>query len=161
MSYSKNPISIKEALPKAQNLCAGKEKCASDIRKKLFEWKLPDTDHNVVIDLLIKDKFIDEQRYALYFTKDKLNYNKWGKIKIGYTLKQKNIPDEYIKNALNEIPETEYENLLESELNKKLKTIKNKDEYTIKSKLIRFATSRGFETGKVFAIVTEIIKNKF
>lgn len=161
MSYSKKLISIKEALSKSQQLCSVKEKCASDIRKKLFDWKLPDTEHNAVIELLIKDKFINEQRYAQYFTKDKLNYNKWGKIKIEYALKQKNIPNEYIRNAFAEISETEYEKLLESELNKKLKTIKNNDEYTIKSKLIRFATSRGFETGKVFAIVTEIIKNEF
>ncbi len=143
---------------KAQNLCARQEKCVFDIRKKLYDWKLPIKNHDTVIDLLIKDQFINEQRYTLFFAKDKFHFNKWGKIKIEYTLKQKNIPYEYIKYALDEIPEMEYDKLLESELIKKLKTIKDKDEYTIKSKLVRFATSKGFENGKVFDVVSTIIK---
>ncbi|MCK5170313.1 MAG: RecX family transcriptional regulator, partial [Bacteroidales bacterium] len=84
MSNSKNPISIKEATLKAQSLCAGQEKCVFDIRKKLYDWKLPTKDHDAVIDLLINDQFIDEQRYALFYAKDKFNFNKWGKIKIEY-----------------------------------------------------------------------------
>ena len=88
---SKKPIPTKVALTKAQNLCATQEKCISDIRKKLFDWKLPSTEHDSVINTLLEDKFIDEQRYALFYTKDKFNYNKWGKIKIEYALKQKNI----------------------------------------------------------------------
>ncbi len=158
MSDAKNPISIKEAILKAQNLCAGQEKCVFDIRKKLFDWKLPANNHDKVVDLLLKDKYIVEQRYANFYTKEKFNFNKWGKIKIEYTLKQKNIPYEYIKNALDEIPEMEYDKLLENELIKKLKTLKDKDEYTIKSKLVRFASSRGFENGKIFAMVSTIIE---
>jgi regulatory protein len=155
---SKKPISSKVALTKAQNLCATQEKCISDIRKKLFDWKLPSTEHDTVINALLEDKFIDEQRYALYYAKDKFNYNKWGKIKIEYTLKQKNISSQNIKKALEKIPESEYNKLLETELIKKIKTINESDEYTVKSKLIRFATSRGFENGKVFDIVSSIIK---
>lgn len=151
-------ISIKVALTKAQNLCAKQEKCISDIRKKLFDWKLPSKDHDAVIDSLLEDKFIDEQRYAVFYVKDKFNYNKWGKIKIEYTLKQKNISSQNIKRALDKIPEPEYDKLLETELIKKIKTLKDSDEYTIKSKLVRFAISRGFENGKVFDIVSSIIE---
>ncbi|NOQ24785.1 MAG: RecX family transcriptional regulator [Bacteroidales bacterium] len=151
-------ITIKVALTKAQNLCATQEKCISDISKKLFDWKLPSKDHDTVINLLLEDKFIDEQRYAVFYAKDKFKYNKWGKIKIEYTLKQKNISSENIKSALDKILETEYDKLLESELIKKFKTIKDSDEYTIKSKLVRFAISRGFENGKVFDIVSSIIE---
>lgn len=155
---SKKPISIKEALLRAQNLCAEKEKCESDIRQKLYEWKLPPENHDSIIKSLVKDKFIDEQRYAIFFAKDKFNYNKWGKIKIEYALKHKNIPSDFITVALNGISETDYDKLLENELIKKLKTIKDTDEYTIKSKLVRFATSRGFENGKVFDMISTIIE---
>ncbi len=146
------------ALTKAQNLCARQEKCISDIREKLFDWKLPSTDHDTVINALLENKFIDEQRYALFYAKDKFTYNKWGKIKIEFALKQKSISSPNIKIALEKIPEIEYDKLLETELIKKIKTIKDSDEYTIKSKLVRFATSRGFESGKVFDIVSTIIK---
>ena len=159
MSTAKT-ITIEVALLKAQNLCANQEKCISEIRKKLFDWKLPIDDHDSVIKVLLEDNFIDEQRFALCFTKDKFNYNKWGKIKIEYALKQKNISSQNIEDALNQIPESEYNELLESELFKKVKSIKDCDEYTIKSKLVRFATSRGFENGKVFDIVSSIIEKR-
>lgn len=158
MSKKKN-VTIEEALIKAQNMCAVQEKCKSEIRKKLFGWKLPQKDHGQIIDQLEKDKFIDENRYAHYFAKDKLRYNKWGKIKIAYTLKQKDIPEDYIQTALDDIEESDYDEILKNELLKKIRSIKDKDEYTIKSKLIRFASSRGFESGKVFDMVSKIMKN--
>lgn len=153
----KRNITAQEALAKAQNLCAAQEKCVSDIRKKLYDWKLPLKDHEGVIKKLLEEQFIDENRYALFFAKDKFRYNKWGKIKIEFALKQKNISRELITNSLDEIPDSEYEDMLKKELLKKLKTIKDTDEYTIKSKLLRFAASRGFENGKVFDMVSSII----
>jgi regulatory protein len=160
VSKPKKIISVKEATSKAQHLCAEKEKCVYDIRLKLYDWKLPEADHDAVIKQLLEDKFIDEGRYALYYTKDKIIHNKWGRIKIAFALKQKKIKDEFIKNAFDNFSEIEYENILKNELHKKMKTIKDKDEYTIKSKLLRFAASRGFENGKVFDILSEIIKTK-
>lgn len=160
MSQSKQKISKKEALVKAQNLCARQEKCIFDIRKKLFDWKLNLEDFDDIINDLLKDKYIDEQRYAISFTREKFKFNKWGKIKIEYSLNQKSIPHIYIKKALEEIKETDYNILLENELLKKLKTIKNTDIYTIKSKLTRYALSKGFENGKVFDIITTILNEK-
>ena len=160
---SKKTISVKEALIKAQSLCAEREKCKSDIRNKLYDWKLPEKDHYNIIESLVNDKFIDEQRFAISFVKDKFRYNKWGKIKIEYALQQKSISGDIIKKALQEISEKDYDELLENELKKKFKSLKDKDEYTIKSKLVRFASSRGFENGKVFDMVSAIIemqKNK-
>lgn len=160
---AKKTITTKEALIKAENICAAREKCEADIRKKLFNWKLPTAYHDQVIEKLTDEKFIDEDRFAKYFVSDKFRYNKWGKIKIEFALKQKNISNQCIQEALNIIPESEYDQLLEKELIKKLKTLKDTDEYTIKSKLIRFAASRGFENGKIFDMISEIIemhKNK-
>jgi regulatory protein len=155
----KRTITVKEALVKAQNMCASQEKCKSEIRKKLFDWKLPQKDHDQIIDQLVKDQFIDEIRYAKFFAKDKITYNKWGKIKITYTLKQKDIPEDYIQCALHEIEESDYDEILKNELLKKLKSIQDTDEFTIKSKLMRFAASRGFESGKIFDMVSEILEN--
>lgn len=157
MTKSVKNISKKDALVKAQNLCAQQEKCEFDIRKKLYDWKSKPEDFDDIINDLLNDKFIDEQRYAISFAKEKFRFNKWGKLKIEYSLNQKNIPHNYIKNALAEINETDYDILLENELLKKLKTIKDTDEYTIKSKLTRYVLSKGFENGKVFDKVTSIL----
>lgn len=154
-------ISKKDALIKAQYLCAHQEKCEWDIRKKLYDWKSNPVEHDTIISELIKDKYIDESRYAITFAKEKLRFNKWGKIKIEYALKQKNIPANLINTALNEIDEDNYDLILENELIKKFKTLKDTDEYALKSKLSRFALSKGFENGKVFDIISKILeKNK-
>src|SRR6056297_1998380 len=151
-------ISIKQALEKAENLCAKKEKCIEDIKQKFYRWGINTSDSETLIASLVNDKFIDEARYATAFTKEKFRFNKWGKIKIEYALKQKNIPEDYIHKALNQIPLSEYNKVLEKELLKKRKSIKDTDQYTIKSKLIRFAVSKGFENGKVFDMVNSMIK---
>ena len=99
MPIAKKNITLKDALSKAQALCAKQEKCEFDIRKKLYDWKLDVKEHDKVINELKKDKYIDDQRYAIFFAKDKFNFGKWGKIKIEFALKQKNIPVGYIQNA--------------------------------------------------------------
>jgi regulatory protein len=161
MARAKRIISKKEALVKAQNLCGHQEKCESDIRKKLFDWSANSEDFNSIILSLKEDQFIDEQRYASIYAKEKFKFSKWGKIKIAYSLKQKNISSNFIQNALGEILENEYDDVLENELIKKMKSIKETDEYTMKTKLVRYALSKGYENGKVFDKVSLILlKNK-
>jgi regulatory protein len=143
--YLKKQISAKKALVKAQNLCASQEKCKSDIRKKLYDWNIKPDDIENIIDQLTESKFIDETRYAEYFVRDKFRFNKWGRIKIEFALKQKQIPQEIIRKALSEINETEYCESLKNELIKKHKSIKDTEPYKIKEKLLRFAQSRGYE----------------
>ncbi|MEE4196558.1 MAG: regulatory protein RecX [Bacteroidales bacterium] len=150
--------SVHKALDKAQYLCAQKEKCVEDIKQKLFQWGVNKNDFDSIIERLIEEKFIDEERYAKAYVKEKFTFNKWGKIKIEYALKQKKIPDQYIQYALDDIPENEYTQTLEKELIKKRKSIQDTNEHTIKSKLIRFAVSKGFENGKVFDMVNSMIK---
>lgn len=141
---SKN-ISPAEALHKAAALCSGKECCIYDIREKLTRWNISDKDKNSIINRLIAEKFIDEARYCTAFVKDKFRFSGWGRIKISYNLKMKGLDTYNILTALQEIPENEYKDMLLSLLISKNKTIKSDDEYDRKSKLFRFAASRGFE----------------
>ncbi|MCG8411506.1 MAG: RecX family transcriptional regulator [Bacteroidales bacterium] len=147
-----------EALLKAQNICAQQEKCESDIRKKLLDWKIDPLHVDEVIENLKETSFISDERYALFFAKEKFNFNKWGKIKIEYSLKNKQINSALIQKALEKIPEEDYELTLQNQLQKKLKGIKDTDVYVIKSKLARYALSKGFESGKVFDMISEILE---
>ena len=146
-------ISEEKALKKAEFICSKQEKCKYDIKKKLVDWEIKPDSINRIINNLEKDKFIDEKRYSSFFVRDKFRFNKWGKIKILFILRQKNIPDKYIFSALNEIDEKEYFKTLEKEIIKKQKLIKYKNNYELKSKLLRFAESRGFEKNLIFKII--------
>ncbi|RLD64284.1 MAG: RecX family transcriptional regulator [Bacteroidetes bacterium] len=146
-------ISEEKALKKVELICSKQEKCKYDIKKKLTNWELKPDSIDRIISKLEKDNFIDEKRYSSFFVRDKFRFNKWGKIKILFTLRQKNIPDKYIFVALNKIDDKEYIKTLEKEIKKKQKLIKYETKYELKSKLLRFAESRGFEKDLIFKII--------
>ncbi|MFO7939432.1 MAG: regulatory protein RecX [Bacteroidales bacterium] len=158
MRKNRRPITIHEALNKAMKVCSKEEKCTFDIRQKLGQWQLPQQNHDQIIDQLIDEKFISDERYVRYFVRDKFKFNKWGKVKISYMLKQKQLPDSLIRQALNEeIPEDLYNQTLKKLVEAKNAQIKESDTQKLKAKLVRFASSRGFESGKVFDVVNKIV----
>ncbi len=138
-------ISYQKALNKAMYLCSKTEKCKSDILKKLYDWKANPDEYEKIIKQLVEQKFIDEKRFVRYYVRDKFEFNKWGKIKIRSMLYQKKIPEKLIKTTLSEISEQKYIETLEYLIEQKRKSIKDKDKYKIKTKLIRFAASKGYE----------------
>lgn len=140
-------------LAKAQRLCSKSEKCEYDIRKKLQQWNAYESEMKKVIDALKAYNFINHQRYAKSFANDKLKFNHWGRKKIEYALRSKNIEAEYIEEAINEISEEEYNRILLEELNKKHNSLKNKTKSEVKNKISNYLLQKGFESGKVFDFV--------
>jgi len=148
-------LTPKEALIKTRQICSKQEKCISEISTKLKDWQITEEEQNKIIENLLFEKFIDENRYATIYTREKFKFNKWGKIKIRYSLKQLNISTNIIEEALETIDPEEYINLINSELIKKRKTINTKNKYQIRNKMFNFALGRGFESD---LIKTEIDK---
>lgn len=151
-------ISKEKALAKAQGICAKMEKSKGEIRQKLFEWKVEKQFHNEILSQLEKDKFIDENRFVHFFVRDKFKLNKWGKIKIEFALRSKEISSELIHEALESIDIEYYKETCKDLLKKKLKSLTNDEPEKQREKLIRFGHSRGFEAHIVFAFVDELLK---
>jgi len=150
----KRQLTYEQALFKAAALCTQTEKCESDVRTKLVAWEMSESDINKIIRYLKEEKFLDDARYCSFFVKDKLRFNKWGKIKIGYALRAKKIDEDLIVGSLGQIDDEESFLTLLSILKTKSKNLKYKDEYDRKGKLIRFALSRGFE----MSLITQALK---
>jgi regulatory protein len=148
----------KEALSKVRSICARQEQCRKDILLKLSKWDISESDSEQILDSLEQEGFIDHLRYSKSFTVDKFKFDRWGRIKIRWMLKQKGISEDAIEIALSQIGEDEYENLLRSELQKKIKTLKSKSEVEKKAKLIQFATQRGFEYEIIYKVVKKLSK---
>lgn len=153
MEYSKPQLNYKEALSKAAEICGRSEKCTYDIELKCREWQLSKEDTNRITEYLTKEKYLDDQRYAISFVHDKFRFNKWGKIKLAYALRQKQVEEKYIREALTHIPEDAYRTVLHDLLSAKAKTLKDGDAYTRRSKLMAFALSRGFESESAMKII--------
>lgn len=152
-------LSPEKAFERAQFLCARQERCSDDIRKKLLQWKVSPANIDKIIQKLKADGFINDERFALMFARDKSKFNKWGPVKIAYALKLKHFSEDVIKSALSEIEFVNDQSHLVEILSKKAKNIKAKSPYDLKVKLIRFAVSRGFDYGQVNKAVVTLIKD--
>jgi regulatory protein len=147
--------SFDELLHKAASYCSISEHCISELELKLKAWGIENEVSDKIIERLKEEDFINEKRFSIAFVKDKFRFNKWGKIKISYALKQKGLENSLITNALNTIDEGEYQEMLAVLLKAKLKTIKWEYEYEKMGKLFNFAQSRGFES----AIIDKVVRN--
>jgi len=141
---------------KATTICSRGETCTFDILTKLKAWELHDEDALAVIDLLKKEKYLDDERFARAYVKDKFRFNHWGRTKIAYMLHSKNISREIQEAAFEEIDEDTYLDQLKKLISEKEKTIRSKDKMDKRNKLMRFAMGRGFESGKIFAAFKEL-----
>ena len=156
MESGRPQLTYKEALSKATEICSRSEKCSFDIVLKCREWQLSREETAEVIEYLLKEKFLDQLRYATSFVNDKFRFNKWGKIKLAYALRQKQVEEETIKEALTGIPEEAYLNVLRELISAKAKTVKDPNTWSRRSKLLAFAQSHGFEMDLALAIIEEI-----
>ena len=138
-------LSEPEMLHRAAAYCSAAERCIQDVEKKIKAAGLTGEESDRIIARLLKERFIDESRFARYFVNDKLRFNKWGRIKISYELQRKGIPADIRAEALAGIDEQEYQDILSSLLKSKKKTTRGKDERDVYTKLLRFAAGRGFE----------------
>lgn len=140
-------------LNKAATYASKCEHCESEVREKLVSWGATEEEQEAIIEYLVEERYIDNQRYAKSYAKDKFRFNHWGKYKISMMLRSKNIGNEEIEVALGEIDEEEYVERLEQMLRDKLRSIKYSSEYEKKGKLFKFAQSRGFESSAISKVI--------
>lgn len=147
------PISPSEALNKAAAYCTLCERCVSEVSAKLTAWGVPYAEQQKIIARLTNEKFIDEARYCRAFVNDKLRFNRWGRIKIIAALRDKRLPQEYISEAIENIDDENYIEILKEVIAIKRKELKGKDDFSTRQKLIRHAASRGFEPAIIMRFI--------
>jgi len=140
----KKEMNEQEAYLQLAALCAQAEHCEQEMRDKMKRWELDEMVQNHVINRLTEERYIDNERYARAFVKDKIRYNKWGRRKVQQALWMKRIDTDIQQRVLDEIDEKEYLDVLRPLLKQKRKSIKAENDYELNQKLVRFALSRGF-----------------
>ena len=149
----KKEITEQEAFLQLAALCAQAEHCQQEMRDKMRRWELDETVQIRVLDRLVKERYIDDGRYARAYVKDKIRYNKWGRRKVQQALWQKRIDADIQQQVLDEIDENEYLDVLRPLLKQKRKSVKAASDYELNQKLVRFALSRGFD----FSIIRQCL----
>ena len=143
-------------LNKAATYASRCEHCESEVREKLLAWGGSNEETEEIIAYLVEERYIDNQRYANSYTRDKFRFNHWGKYKISMMLRSKDIGNDIIEEAMNQIEEEEYLEKLQQILKDKLRSLKYSSEYEKKGKLFKFAQSRGFESGAISKVIDSI-----
>lgn len=141
------------ALQRLETLCVAAERCRHELSEKLRRWGFMGDDADKILDSLEKRRFFDDSRFASAYTRDKLLYNRWGRLKIIMGLREKRIDRSTIDEALDEIDDEEYERVATEYLTAKAHTIKEGFTYDGRTKLYRQGIHRGFEASLVARIV--------
>lgn len=149
-----------EALVKLTVACAKREYCLADMTEKMRRWGLDDEAQEHIKNYLIAHQYIDEERYVRAFVNDKITYNKWGRKKVAYALKQKGIEERVFTPFLEDYNATTYNEQLKHFIKAKQRTLKESDPYKAKSKLIRFALTKGYAIDEVLDVLQAITKEE-
>jgi regulatory protein len=154
----KEQLTKEQALPKVRQYCAYQERCHSEVKEKLYSFGLYKKDVELLLSNLIEDNYLNEERFAMIFAGGRFRIKHWGKIKIRYELKQKQVSDYCIKKALQEINSTEYLKTLYKLAESKLKLLKpEKNVFTKKKKLHDYLVQKGFESPLIQNVMKDLL----
>lgn len=147
-----------QALQLLMNRCAKSETCTADARKALYRWQIPAETHQNIINQLTSLKFIDDSRYATAYVREKASLSRWGEYKIRAGLRNKQIDEETINAALSQLEEHDMTGKLKEQLRRKMRTIKAKNTYDLKNKLLRYGVGLGFDFSDVNDLIDQITR---
>ena len=149
------PLTPDQVLDKMAKYCAYQERCVKDVRDKLKTFDIPEEEKSKILDYLLDNRFVNDERFAKSFVRGKVNQSGWGMNKIRFHLMQKGINKEIIEEALEQTDEGVYRLRLIDILKTKSKTIKADSDFEKKRKLAAYAMQKGFEGN----LVWEVLKN--
>lgn len=139
---SKTP---EEALTALERLCARAEKSEGDARRLMRGWGLAPADAEQVLARLVAGRFIDDSRYAAAFVREKLRLSGWGDYKIRTALYRKGVSKELVDAALAAAERPDMGQRLRQQLLRKAATVRYTTPYELKTKLIRYGLSLGYD----------------
>jgi regulatory protein len=145
-----------DALDKMAKYCAYQERCVKDVRDKLKTLDLPQEEKDKILDYLLDNRFVNDERFAKSFVRGKVNQSGWGLNKIRFHLMQKGIAKETIDEALGQTDEEVYRQKLIDILKVKSKTVKAETDFEKKRKLAAYAIQKGFEGTLVWEVVKDL-----
>ncbi|MDY4682744.1 MAG: regulatory protein RecX [Prevotella sp.] len=133
-----------EAYLRLAALCAQAEHCEYEMQEKMRRWEIADDAQARVMQRLITERYVDDERFARAFANDKVKYNKWGRRKVEQAMWLKHIAEDIRQRVLDSIDDEEYIAILRPLLQQKRRSVKAHNDYELRQKLIKFAIGRGF-----------------
>ena len=154
---TKQAKTAEQALQSLMRECARTERSSGDALRLMKRWGLSDEDAAKVLARLQAERFIDDSRYAEAFVRDKLNLSGWGAYKIKMALRTKGVSKDIIEEVVAPmLAATDMTERLEEIMRRRMRTLKYSSSYDAKTKLIRFAASRGYDMEQAIECASRI-----
>ena len=150
----KKYLTREQALQKLKHYCAYQERCHHEVKEKLYDLGVWKKDHDPIIATLIEENYLNEERFAIAFAGGKFRIKQWGRVKIKYELKQKQVSEYSIRKALKQIGEEDYLRTLNKLAKEKYASLKSEQYLIRKKKTMDYLFHRGFEA----ELINESIK---
>ena len=139
-----NTMTEQEAYLRLAALCAQAEHCEYEMQEKMRRWEIAGDAQARVMQRLITERYVDDERFARAFANDKVKYNKWGRRKVEQAMWLKHIAEDIRQRVLDSIDDEEYIAILRPLLQQKRRSVKAHNDYELRQKLIKFAIGSGF-----------------
>lgn len=156
----KKPKSAQQALSSLMRLCARAERSSGDAKRLMATWGVAEDEREGVLQRLIKERFIDDERYAEAFVREKSRLSGWGEYKIRTALHRKGIARDIIEKALQQLSPEKNRERLTTRLTRKIKTVKYSSPYDLKNKLLRYGLSLGFTMDDVMQSIEQLMRER-
>ena len=154
---SRKTYTLEEATKKLEHYCAYQERCHQEVRKKLETMHMIPEAIDVIIVSLLDNNYLNEARFAKLFVSGKFRIKKWGKGRLSYELKKKDISKFNINQALTEITDTEYLTVFNDLAEKQVLSIKENNTYKKRKKLTDYLLYRGWESHLVYDKAKQLV----
>ncbi len=145
-----------QALARLTALCASAEHCTGEMIDKMTKWEIPEEAQARIMEHLVSNKYVDDERYCRAFVHDKMEYNHWGRRKIEQALYVKHVDKAIQTKVLDEIPDSDFISILRPLLDQKRRQTRADNDYEMNIKLMRFAASRGFTIDQIRQCIEEV-----
>lgn len=152
--WKRTSLSPEQALQKARHYCGYQERCHSEVQEKLYSFGLRKPQVDAALATLIEENYLNEERFALGFAGGHFRLKHWGRVRIRYQLKQKQVSEYCIKKALASIDEADYERTLGRLAEDKWEKLATEDNFLIRRrKLQEYLLQKGYEADRVAAVL--------
>jgi regulatory protein len=148
-------LSKEQALQKLKHYCGYQERSHSEVKEKLYSLGVWKKDHDEIMAALIEENYLNEERFALAFAGGKFRMKQWGRVKIKYELKQRQVSEYSIKKALKQIDEEEYMASLKKLAENRYASLKGEQYLVRKKKTIDYLMQKGYEPGLIQIVLNE------
>ncbi len=143
----KKTFTPQQAHQKIKHFCAYQERCHSEVKEKLYDYGLRKSEVEQILSQLIEEDYLNEERFAEQFAGGRFRMKKWGRVKIRYELKQRQVSEYCIRKGMKVIDEEDYYRTLQQLFEQKSRELKGeKNQFIRKRKLQDYLLQKGYET---------------